>query len=175
MLEVEPYLVELIIKLAEMRQPITSAQGLQLANSLINGTSIKGKIIEWKKRNCHAFKVGKGKLELGEGYWRSFMRRNGHLIRAKKAVKFDNKRAQWCNYLNMSEMYEEIYNNLTTNGLAVAHPEAVWRNENGDIVENESEAFGMKSKYELIHPEWLIFVDELGSNTSQSKDGRVTF
>jgi hypothetical protein len=106
MLEVEPYLVELIIKLAEMRQPITTAQGLQLANSLINGTSIKGKIIEWKKRNCHAFKVGKGKLELGEGYWRSFMRRNRHLIRAKKAVKFDNKRAQWCNYLNMSEMYE---------------------------------------------------------------------
>jgi hypothetical protein len=36
MLDVEPYLVDLIIKLGEMRQPITTSQGLQLANSLIN-------------------------------------------------------------------------------------------------------------------------------------------
>jgi hypothetical protein len=65
MLEVKPYLVELIIKLADMRQPITTVQGLQLVNSLINETSIKEKMIEWKKRSCHAFKVGKGKHELG--------------------------------------------------------------------------------------------------------------
>ena len=31
----------------------------------------------------------------------------------------------------------------------------------------------MKSAYELIHPEWLVFVDEVGSNTSQAKDGAV--
>jgi hypothetical protein len=43
MLEVEPYLVELILKLAEMRQPITTSQSLQLVNSLINGTSKKKK------------------------------------------------------------------------------------------------------------------------------------
>jgi hypothetical protein len=137
MLEVETYLVELILKLAEMRQPITTSQGLQLVNSLINGTSIKKHVIEWKKRNCQAFKSGKGKHKLSEGYWRSFISRNKHLIRAKKAVKFDNKRAQWCNYLNMYEMYEdnmyemyeEIYKNLCTSGLAVAHPEPLWRNE----------------------------------------------
>jgi hypothetical protein len=73
------------------------------------------------------------------------MKRNTHLIRAKKAVKFDNKRAQWCTYLNMSEMHEEIYNNLAINGLAVVHPEPIWRNENGDAVDNEAQAFGMKS------------------------------
>ncbi len=43
MLEVEPYLMELIIKLADMRTPITTSQGLQLANSLIKGTSVDGK------------------------------------------------------------------------------------------------------------------------------------
>jgi hypothetical protein len=101
------------------------------------------------------------------------MRRNNHLIRAKKAVKFDNKRAMWCNYLNMHKMYEEIYKNLCTNGLAVAYPEPLWRNEKGEVVEEEEKAFRMKSKYELIHPDWLLFVDEVGSNTSQSKDERV--
>jgi len=43
MLEAEPYLMELIIKLADMRTPITTSQGLQLANSLIKGTSVDGK------------------------------------------------------------------------------------------------------------------------------------
>jgi hypothetical protein len=50
MLEVEPYLVELIIKLAEMRTPITTSQGLQLANSLIKGTSVEEQVIKWKKK-----------------------------------------------------------------------------------------------------------------------------
>jgi hypothetical protein len=99
------------------------------------------------------------------------MRRNNHLIRAKKAVKFDNKWARWCNYLNMHEMYEEIYKNLCTNGLAAAYPEPLLRNEKGEVVEEEEKAFGMKSKYELIHPDWLLFKDEVRSNTSQSKMG----
>ena len=44
--DVEPYLVELIKKLAEMRTPVTTAQGLELANSLI-----KGKTVEKNWRN----------------------------------------------------------------------------------------------------------------------------
>ncbi len=72
MVQVEPYLVELIIKLAEMRYPITTSQGLQLANSLIKGKTIQKQKIEWKTHNCRAFKSAEGKIELGEGYWRSF-------------------------------------------------------------------------------------------------------
>jgi hypothetical protein len=49
----------------------------------------------------------------------------------------------------------------------------LWRNEKGEVVEEEEKAFGMKSKYELIHPDWLLFVDKVGSNMSQSKDGRI--
>jgi hypothetical protein len=71
-----------------------------------------------------------------------FLRRNGHLIRSKKAVKFDNKRAEWCYYLNIQEMYEEIYKNLFTAGIACEHPEPLWRDENGNVVESEENAFG---------------------------------
>jgi len=39
--DVEPYLVELIKKLAKMRTPITTSQGLELANSLIKGQLLK--------------------------------------------------------------------------------------------------------------------------------------
>jgi hypothetical protein len=54
----------------------------------------------------------------------------------------------------------------------VKHAEPVWRNAAGDIVAKE-EALGHKSSYELIHPEMLVFVDEVDSNTSQTKDGHV--
>jgi hypothetical protein len=48
-------MVELIIKLADMRAPITTSQGLQLANSLIKGTSVEEKVIKWKKKYCKSF------------------------------------------------------------------------------------------------------------------------
>ncbi len=56
--------------------------------------------------------------------------------------------------------------------MAGKHYEPVWRNAAVDIVAEE-EAFGCKSLYEFIHPEMLVFVDEVGSNTSQTKDGLV--
>jgi hypothetical protein len=40
-----------------------------------------------------------------------------------------------------------------------------------EIVESEADAFRLKSKYELIHPDLLIFVDELGCITNQKQDG----
>jgi hypothetical protein len=49
MLEVEPYLVKFIIKLADMRFPISTSQGLKLANLLIKGTSIEKKLSNGKK------------------------------------------------------------------------------------------------------------------------------
>jgi len=170
MIEIEPYLIELITKLANMRTPITTSQGLELANSLISGTSTEEQLITWKKKNCAAFRVN-GNVRLGKGYWQAFMKRNKHLIRSKKTVKFDDKRAQWCTYDNMVDMYTEVYKDLCTAGLACEHDEPVWRNSEGEVVDSEEKAFGLKSKYELIHPDMLIFVDELGCNTNQKQDG----
>ena len=72
----------------------------------------------------------------------------------------------------MKEMYTEVYSHLAESGLAVKHPEPVWRNADGEVVDEE-QAVGLKSEYELIHPELVVFVDEVGSNTSQTKDGQV--
>jgi hypothetical protein len=72
----------------------------------------------------------------------------------------------------MEEMYNEMYNSLVTAGLAIKHDEPVWRNAAGDIVPEE-DALGCKSTFELIHPEWLVFMNEVGSNTSKTKDGNI--
>jgi hypothetical protein len=60
---------------------------------------------------------------------------------------------------------------MVANGIAEKLPEPVWRNESNEIVDAEAKAFGLKTPYNLIRPDKLLFVDEVGSNTSQKKDG----
>jgi hypothetical protein len=83
------------------------------------------------------------------------------------------KRTEWCAYQNLEEMYNEVYSHLVTAGLAVKHEAPVWWDDTGKIVICEKEALGLQSAYRLLHPEWLVFVDEVGSNTSQVKDGAI--
>jgi len=103
LLQIEPYIVSLIIQLANMRVPITASQGLQLCNSIIKGTKFGNQVVEYKKKMCRSVSS-----ELGLGYWRGFMKRNGHLIAAKKAVKFDTKRSEWCSYSNMEKIFYHV-------------------------------------------------------------------
>lgn len=70
-------------------------------------------------------------------------------------------------------MYEEVYTELVASGLALKHQESYWRNEAGEVVELEKDAVGCQSAYMLIHLEWLIFIDEVGSNTSQANSGNA--
>jgi len=48
-----------------------------------------------------------------------------------------------------------------------------WFSHDGVMVESEEEAFGRKTEYELIHPDKVLFVDEVGCNTSQKNDGNI--
>jgi len=41
------------------------------------------------------------------------------------------------------------------------------------VIESEEQAFGCMSKLKLIHAGNLIFVNEVGSNTSQTKYGNI--
>jgi hypothetical protein len=68
----------------------------------------------------------------------------------------------------MLDMYTEVYKDFCSAGLACEHESPLWRNGEGEIVESEADAFGLKSKYELIHPGLLIFVDELGEYREQA-------
>ena len=49
MLDVEEYIVQIAIQLAKMLEPISQHEGLELANSLIQGTSVGEKVKSWKQ------------------------------------------------------------------------------------------------------------------------------
>jgi len=176
MVEIEPYLVELMQQLEKMRVPISCRQGLALANSIISGTSHEARVLAWKEKHCFSFKTGESNNNLpllGKGYWANFLKRNSHVITTKKGVKFDSKRADWCTYKNFEVMYQEVYEQMVECGVATKLDDEVWFNKAGDIVDDETDAFGLKSRYFLLHPSKVIFVDEVGNNTSQSNDGNV--
>jgi hypothetical protein len=69
MLAIEPYLFKMIIQLEKMRVPISSRQGVALANSMISGTVHEKKFWNGKKLTTSPFA-----MVLGKGYWADFMK-----------------------------------------------------------------------------------------------------
>jgi hypothetical protein len=66
-------------------------------------------------------------------------------------------------------MYDEVYKAMETAGVAVRLPHATWVNKNQEET-TEDLAFGRKATYLLTRPDYVVFVDEVGSNTSQEGD-----
>jgi hypothetical protein len=71
-------------------------------------------------------------------------------------------------------MYDAIYKNRAEKGLAKKWEEEKILDKEGNTVMDEEHMYGHPKKYNLTHPEKMIFVDEVGDNTSQANDGHKT-
>jgi hypothetical protein len=158
-------------RLAMSAMPETACTGVE---SLVIDTTTptNNKIGENEASSIHGSMRAPSPL-LGWGYWRGFMKRNGHVIKSKRAVKFEAKRAEWCTYENFKCMYNGIYKEMARGGIASELSTAAYLNKQGKIVETKEESFGLPTKYIIHRPDKLVFVDEVGSNTSTTKDGNV--
>ncbi len=58
-------------------------------------------------------------------------------------------------------------------GIAVQLPNEEMVTLYGTITKNKAESYGRKMKYLLTRLDYLLFVDEVGCNTSQKSDGNV--
>ena len=70
-------------------------------------------------------------------------------------------------------MYNLVYDRMKESRILEALDEPVWMNSEGDIVISVEEAHGMKVTHRVKHPEYMIFVDEVGNNTNMKDDGKV--
>jgi hypothetical protein len=104
---------------------------------------------------------------LGTRCSQNFCRRNAAIISAKKAVRFDSKRDDWCRLDNVEDMYDDVYEKLWEAGIAENLDEDVWRDKDNSIVVTQAEAYGRKTQYSLLHPEYVVMVDEVGEHISQ--------
>jgi hypothetical protein len=74
---------------------------------------------------------------------------------------------------NFEEMYYDVYEKLWEAGIAEKLDEAVWRDKDNNIVGTQAEAYGRKTQYSLLHPEYLVMVDEVGEHILQKGDGNA--
>ncbi len=91
----------------------------------------------------------------------------------KTSTRFDANREEWCNMANFEQMYYECYEKMVESKIAIKRAEENWLDKDGVAVEEEHLAFGRKTKYQMIRPNYLVFVDEVGDNTSQKDDGNI--
>jgi hypothetical protein len=168
--EIEPVLLQFAIWKQEAGQPITPTEGLQLANSLIDKKPIQSKLKE--------FQMSRGKDpsgQLSKSYWKQFMRRHQNVLASAKGSRVASNRTDWVTYENIQTMYDLVYEQMVAAGVAkeLAPEDQYWVNAEGDRVENENNAVGLKVTIEITHPQWILFGDEVGTSLSQKDDGHV--
>jgi hypothetical protein len=170
---VEPLLVELCIQRARMGQPLSQSEGILLVNSIIQGTVYQ--------ESLRQFQIGSSKMSndagnlgyAGSAYWRAFKERNKHRLDDGVPVAQAACRKEWSSYLNFSRMYDLVYEQMDQAGVLEDLEDPVWMNLAGEIVSSEAESFGEKVSKILKHPQYVLFVDEVGNNTNMKDDGRV--
>ncbi len=136
-----------------------------MVNALIKDSPSAQKMLAYKKVHC-----GISSGEIGVAYYTSFMSQHKE-IWATCPSKVDTNRAVWATYDNVQKMYEIIYEEMVLAGIAKKQDTKQWFSQDGSIVASAEKAFGRASKYELIHPDELIIMDEVGSNRNMKKDG----
>lgn len=175
--EIEPLLVTYCRRLAKMGMPRSRDQVCSLMQSLISGTAAEARYIQFlKDRGFEVVKVPNHKnepvVQLGKSWYNGFVKRHSDLIKSGKSKVKDSKRQTWCTIEHFTEMYACAYGAMAEAGVAEILAEEAFFDSEGNETTKEN-AVGLPTKFKLTHPEWVLFVDEVGSNTNQKEDGYV--
>ena len=169
MVDVEPVLVDLIIKMSAIRRCLTSTQCLHLANDLVAGTETEKKVIEFKE---NIYKKKYEKAELGQNYWKGFRRRWENVLTSKRGQKFALDRSSATTFTNIKKMYDEVYEAMTESGVARKLDNPIYMDREYNVT-SPGQSFGTECTHSIEHPNYCLVVDEVGSNLSQKGDGHV--
>ena len=69
-------------------------------------------------------------------------------------------------------MYDIIYDQMVEAHVAVACDSPVFCNKHGNIV-SEDKKYGKANTIKITHPNYIVFADETGCNTSMKKNGHI--
>ena len=108
MKSVEPALLQIVLWKQEAGQPVTPAEGLAVANSLVSETSIETEIVSWQESRG---KQGTGLLSTK--YWLQLMKRHKTILQLGKGYKVASDRTEWINYTKIDQMYDLEYEQMT--------------------------------------------------------------
>jgi hypothetical protein len=113
------------------------------------------------------------KEELQQVGGEAFLRRHKDRLVTKRGKKFALSRSDWTTLPNIKQMYEVIYNEMVDANVAVTLQNPIFTDINGKPKDDKTKRFGLKQNIKITKPEWILFANESGFNTSQKKDGHV--
>jgi hypothetical protein len=169
--ELENYLVSVAIQMCKINQPLSCGEALALANCFIDGKPMQERLAEFQMRR----KLGKKGFQYGtltQGWWYGFLKRNAFRIVTKRGEKFACMRSNWTTYENIAQMYDVIYDEMVDAGVAVYLEVKIFTDREGNVVDEEF-AYGFAQDIKITHPDYILFANEVGCNTSQKDDGNV--
>lgn len=103
-------------------------------------------------------------------YWSSFLRRNVDKLTTKYGQRFASDCGDWSKRSWVSQMYDEIYNTYIIAGVARPLETPCYKDMSGKNV-SESLKYGEQIEIEMLHPNYVLFADETGLNTSSKDNG----
>ena len=122
------------MQLAKIGQPLIKTAVIELGLSLMEGTTLKEEIIQWKK-DCKCWKEGQDIL--GSSWYQNFMQQNKNHITRSKANFRDVNRLEWTTYDNFKAMYDSVYKQMVEAGVARKLDQPVLMDKAGNIVEKK--------------------------------------
>ena len=167
--QIESLLLQISLWKQDAGQPITPSEGIALANSLIDGKPIQEKLKTFQS-SIRAAPTG----SVSAKFWQQFIKRNKHLLDVGNGYRVAGNRTEWVTYENVDRMYDLVYEQMIRSGVAkqLEPHEYYYVNSKGDKV-SKLESVGLQVKVEVIHPEYILFGDEVGTDISQKNDGHV--
>jgi len=171
----EKILVDFIVDMEAVHAPLSPADVCTLAMELIEGSKMEENLLEFQKNRKMVDSDATEPIPVGSSWYQGFMARNADVIASKKPLHFDRMRTNWGTRRNFEIWYSLFYKEMVEAGIYRELPEKVWLNSDGDIVDSEAEAVGMKTKFQTIkeHLTMFVIMDEMGCNTNMKKDGSV--
>ena len=129
-----------------MGQPITPSEGLQLANSLIDGKSLQDELKPWQ-----ANKTPFGLLFYK--YWGGFVKRDKRVLESAKAHLVAANRTEWVTYQNIECMYNLAYEQMVSAALACRLLESreYWVDKNGEQIICDNNAVGKEVNIDITN------------------------
>ena len=140
---------------------------IDFTNSLINDTPLQTRLVAWQTRTKAREEI---RGTVGKKWYRNFKKRNP-ILADKFVVKYGVKRSEWVTMDNFKFMYHHTYAELVKAGVAMEVDAEEYLDGKGNVVgEYDDGRLGNKTKFRMLHPRYLLFVDEVGSNTNAEKD-----
>ncbi len=95
------------------------------------------------------------------------MRRHKDKLVTKQGENFALNRSDWTTLPNIRQMYKVIYDEMVDANVAVSLENPIFTDINGQPEDHDTKRFGLAQNIKITKPEWILFADDSGFNTSQ--------